>query len=79
MIKKVGIPIFAASRLQRWSTILSTYQFKIKFVNSEKNGNADGLSRLPIQYRNKVDKIDYSHILYLEENMAIDHKKIKKF
>ncbi|XP_031347080.1 uncharacterized protein K02A2.6-like [Photinus pyralis] len=72
---KKGIPIFAASRLQRWSVILSTYNFKIKFINSESNGNADALSRLPIEM-NVRDEVDLGHILYIEENIPINHQDI---
>ncbi|XP_031338141.1 uncharacterized protein LOC116167045 [Photinus pyralis] len=72
---KKGIPIFAASRLQRWSVILFTYNFKIKFINSESNGNADALSRLPIEI-NVRDEVDLGHILYIEENIPINHQDI---
>lgn len=75
---KKGIPIFAASRLQRWSVILSTYQYKIKFVNSDKNDNADCLSRLPCKSYCKVEDNDndIGHISYLQENLPIDYKTI---
>lgn len=42
---KKGIPPLAAARLQRWAILLSAYQYEIKFRN---HGNADGLSRLPV-------------------------------
>lgn len=71
---KKGIPIYAASRLQRWSVILGTYNYEIKFIKSEKN-IADALSRLPLRTK-KEENFDYSHIFYLEENLPIDYKKI---
>lgn len=46
---KGGIPQTAASRLQRWAAKLAAYDFKIKYVASKCNGNADALSRLPLE------------------------------
>ena len=44
-----GIPETASSRLQRWAIILSAYDYQVKYQPSAQHGNADGLSRLPIQ------------------------------
>lgn len=44
---KKGIPVLTASRLQRYSVMLSGYDFEISFIKSE-NNSADGLSRLPL-------------------------------
>ena len=44
-----GIPEMAASRLQRWAIILSSYDYEVKYQPSTLHGNADGLSRLPLQ------------------------------
>ena len=43
---KKGIPTIIASRLQRWSIILSAYTYEIVYKSTAKHGNADGLSRL---------------------------------
>ena len=43
-----GVPEMVASRLQRWAITLSSYNYEVKFQNSEKHGNADALSRLPL-------------------------------
>ena len=45
---KKGIPVLAASRLQRWAIQLSAYQYDICFRSTTKNGNADTLSRFPL-------------------------------
>lgn len=74
---KKGIPLYAAGRLQRWSIILSNYNYEIKYIASEKN-HADALSRLPLKSTLET-KYDYSHIFYLEENLPIDYKKIAIF
>ena len=42
-----GIPVLAASRLQRWAILLSGYDYDIQFRTSKQNANVDCLSRLP--------------------------------
>ena len=44
-----GIPEMAASHLQCWAIILSSYDYDVKYQPSASHGNADGLSRLPLQ------------------------------
>ena len=44
---KRGIPVLAASRLQRWSIQLSAYQYDIEYRASKNHANADALSHLP--------------------------------
>lgn len=39
-----GLSITAASRLQRWSIILSAYQYEIKYLKGKDNVVADALS-----------------------------------
>ena len=46
---KKGIPSLAAARLQRWAVLLAAYQYEIEFKATQAHGNADGLSRLPLQ------------------------------
>ena len=45
---KRGIPVMAATRIQRWAIQLSAYQYDIQFRKSAENANADGLSRCPL-------------------------------
>ncbi|XP_046362411.2 uncharacterized protein K02A2.6-like [Haliotis rufescens] len=45
---KTGIPVLAASRLQRWAIQLSAYTYEIKYKCTKQNANADCLSRLPL-------------------------------
>ena len=44
-------PVLAAARLQRWSLVLSSYQYEIEFKPSAEVASSDALSRLPMQYR----------------------------
>ncbi|KRT85166.1 hypothetical protein AMK59_2611, partial [Oryctes borbonicus] len=64
---KKGIPIMAANRLQRWAVILSGYNYKIKYVESKRNG-ADGLSRIPLKKQINEEK-DVSHLNFIQENV----------
>ncbi|CAF4941147.1 unnamed protein product, partial [Rotaria magnacalcarata] len=45
---KKGIPTTSANRLQRWAIRLMGYTFDIEYCPTNKFGQADGLSRLPI-------------------------------
>ena len=42
------VPIQAAARLQRWSLILASYNYKLEFRSTTAHANADGVSRLPL-------------------------------
>lgn len=44
--EKKGIPVMAASRLQRWAIFMSAYSYTIEYVPTKEHGNADCLSRL---------------------------------
>ena len=46
---KKGVPALAAARLQRWAIQLSAYVYDIEYCSTAQHGNADGLSRLPVQ------------------------------
>ena len=52
-----GTPVLAAARLQRWSLLLSSYQYSIEYRFSTDITNADALSRLPLGY-SKDESID---------------------
>jgi len=57
---KKGIHVLTASRLQRWATQLSAYQFDMKYKSSESNANADFLSRNPSEEtEDVVDSVFY--------------------
>ena len=45
---KKAIPPLAAARIQRWSVILSAYNYDISFRSTKLHANADALSRLPL-------------------------------
>ncbi len=45
---KQGTPPLAAARMQRWSLILAAYSYTIEYRPTDAHGNADSLSRLPL-------------------------------
>ena len=55
---KAGLPALAAARLQRWAIMLSAYQYDIEFRPTHKHGNADCLSRLPLNNHLNTEKAD---------------------
>ena len=44
-----GIPDRAAARITRWALLLAAYDYNLVYRAGKLNGNADGLSRLPIE------------------------------
>jgi len=46
--EKSKLPTMVAARLQRYAIVLSAYTYKIEYRPSDKHGNADALSRLPL-------------------------------
>ena len=50
---KKGIPTLAAARLQRWALQLAAHNYDIVYRNTKYHGNADALSRLPLEHNTK--------------------------
>ena len=43
-----AVPHQASGRIQRWAWILAAYEYTLQFRPTEKHGNADAMSRLPL-------------------------------
>lgn len=76
-----GIPQLAASRLQRWAYILSAYNYKIEYIDSNRNV-ADFLSRFNVEKINcistdLVKNGELCYIKYISEEVPLNFKKIK--
>lgn len=72
-----GISQLAAGRLQRWALFLSGFNYQFQSIKGEKNGGADGGSRLPINVN--VDDIevgDYFHFI-VEDKIPVSANDLK--
>lgn len=73
---KVGIPVMAASRLQRWAIMLSGYNYDIQYVSSSKNC-ADGLSRLPCKSVKHSNVESATYVNFVENFLPITSSDVK--
>lgn len=55
---KEGVPSVAASRLQRWTLILSGYQYELVYKMSKDNAEPDCFSRLPLPTEDNEEQCD---------------------
>ena len=51
-----GVPLLAASRLQRWALFFMNYIYRIQYCSTKQFGYVDALSRLPKEFDNVFDK-----------------------
>ncbi|XP_046750596.1 uncharacterized protein K02A2.6-like [Diprion similis] len=65
-----GIPLKAASRLQRWAYFLSGFRYKIEYIKSECSRNCNALSRLPVDETN-IFGAEFTPVYYVNEKMNI--------
>jgi hypothetical protein len=78
---KRGLPVFAASRLQRYALFLSGYSFDILYAKAENHKNADALSRLPLQVTVCDDEkqITGTYLHYIRESeVPINFEDVKR-
>ncbi|UYV72010.1 K02A2.6-like [Cordylochernes scorpioides] len=73
---KSGIPTLSTSRLQRWAIILSAYTYDIKFKKTQDHGNADLLSRLPVE-SGETSRLDNIYALSYMEDLPITAEEIR--
>ena len=67
-----GIPETAASRIQRWAIILSAYHYVVQCKSTAKHGNADSLSRLPLDITEQSEESEDAGIIYAIEEQQLD-------
>ena len=67
-----GIPGTAASRLQRWAIILSAHEYVVQYKSTAKHGNADGLSRLPLDVTEQSDESEDADVICAIKEQQLD-------
>ena len=66
-----GIPETAASRLQRWAIILSAYDYVVQYKPTAKHGDADGLSRLPLDVTEQSEESEDADVVCAIEKQQL--------
>ena len=76
---KNNIPTLAAARLQRWAILLAAYQYDVEFRPTDKHGNADALSRLPLPVMDHPGGSDVSLFNLLQvSSLPVKTEQLKK-
>ena len=60
------VPVMASGRIMRWALTLSAYEYRIVYRSAGKQGNADGLSRLPVEEAPEVVPLPGDLVLMME-------------
>ena len=79
--EKKGIPIMAASRIQRWALTLSAYEYSIEYCPGKNVQDADALSRLPLPQKVRVPIPGDLHLLreHLDTASPVTAKEIAQW
>ncbi|UYV83445.1 K02A2.6-like, partial [Cordylochernes scorpioides] len=72
---RAGIPTLSTSRLQRWGLTLAAYTYEIKFRRTQDHGNADLLSRLPVE-SDETPVLNQTFILSYVEDLPVTAAEI---
>lgn len=63
-----GVPAMTAARLQRYALFLSGFDYIIEYKSTTKHCNADGLSRLPLQQKEREDlEVDSTEVFHASQ------------
>ena len=74
---KTDVPTLAALRLQRWSLILMTYNYDVKYKRSEDHANADYLSRAPVDIAKENMEAEVNYFSHTDK-LPIHARDIKE-
>ena len=72
-----GIPEIVASRLQRWAITLSAYGYEVQYKPSAQHGNADALSRLPLEGNDEYECEEKEEIVCAVEEQQIENLPLR--
>jgi len=80
---KTELPKLAASRLNRWATTLSMYDYDIQYHSGGSNAPADVLSRFPVdppeEHRSTSERIgEHSNLLHLKLQDFISKRQLQQ-
>ena len=60
-----GVPVMTAARLQRYALFLASFDYKIVYKSATEHCKADGLSRLPLQQKERKEtEVDSSEVFH---------------
>ena len=72
------LPARAAARVLRWALLLSAYDYKLLYCPGEKNGAADGLSRLPLDASREKSRLKTMDVAMMElVNTPVTEKQLR--
>ncbi|XP_011313170.1 uncharacterized protein K02A2.6-like [Fopius arisanus] len=76
---KKGLPVFAASWVQRWAVFLSGYHYDLVHIKGTSNVIADYLSRAPKLSEEEMEKNEFTYLDYVESEIhTIDSELIRE-
>ena len=73
-----GLPSRSASRILRWALLLAAYNYKLEYRPGSQHGNADALSRLPLDFQSVDVSRPVFHVRMLEmDSSPVDEKELR--
>ena len=74
------LPAYAASRINGWAVYLGQFQYEVVYRNTKQHGNADALSRHPVEKEDVTSEVESRVNLVATmnmENLPVTSKKIR--
>ena len=68
---KFELPALAAARLQRWAITLSAYNYELELRPTQEHGNADCLSRLPMEHEEPLESISSEASIFNTQQLEV--------